>query len=77
VLVRQRQEVEEVPRERGRLTRRGNWRDPWRVTSLGAPDLLGGGKPFFPALDHPLAVKLVETRTFADGVVLLRYERVV
>lgn len=39
------------------------------------PVVLGGGKPFFAALDHPLAVKLVETRTFPGGVVLLRYER--
>jgi dihydrofolate reductase len=40
------------------------------------PIVLGGGKPYFPLLDRPLSVRLAETRTFAGGVVLLRYERV-
>lgn len=39
------------------------------------PIVLGGGKPYFPALDRPLNLRLVETRTFSGGVVLLRYER--
>ena len=39
------------------------------------PIVLGGGKPFFPPLERPLNVRLVETRTFPGGVVLLRYER--
>jgi dihydrofolate reductase len=39
------------------------------------PIVLGGGKPFFPAFERPVDVRLVETRTFAGGVVLLRYER--
>ena len=39
-----------------------------------APVLLGGGKPFFTALDNWVNLTLVETRTFADGVVLTRYE---
>lgn len=39
------------------------------------PIVLGGGKPYFAALDRPLRVRLVETRTFAGGIVLLRYER--
>jgi dihydrofolate reductase len=37
--------------------------------------VLGGGKPYFPQLDRPLHLRLVETRTFHSGVVLLRYER--
>jgi len=39
------------------------------------PIVLGDGKPYFPPLDRPLNVRLVETRTFTGGVVLLRYER--
>jgi dihydrofolate reductase len=39
------------------------------------PIMLGGGKPYFTARESPLNVKLVETRTFPGGVVLLRYER--
>lgn len=38
------------------------------------PVLLGGGKPFFPSLDKPLNLELVETRKFASGVVYLRYQ---
>jgi dihydrofolate reductase len=38
------------------------------------PVLVGGGTPFFPALDHQLDLRLVETRTFPGGVVLTRYE---
>jgi dihydrofolate reductase len=39
------------------------------------PIVLGGGKPYFSSLDHPLKVRLIETRTFPGGVVLLRYQR--
>jgi dihydrofolate reductase len=39
------------------------------------PIALGGGKPYFPPLERPLNVRLVETRMFSGGVVLLRYER--
>ena len=39
------------------------------------PVVLGGGTPMFPALDSPLNLRLVETRAFASGVVLLRYRR--
>ena len=39
-----------------------------------APVLVGGGTPFFTALDNWVNLKLVETRTFPDGVVLTRYE---
>jgi dihydrofolate reductase len=38
------------------------------------PVLVGGGTPFFPALDERVALTLVETRTFPGGVVLTRYE---
>ena len=39
-----------------------------------APVLVGGGTPFFTALDHWVNLSLVEIRTFPDGVVLTRYE---
>jgi dihydrofolate reductase len=38
------------------------------------PVLVGGGTPFFTALDNWVNLKLVETRTFSDGVLLTRYE---
>ncbi|MEJ3657317.1 dihydrofolate reductase family protein [Actinomycetes bacterium KLBMP 9759] len=37
------------------------------------PVLVGGGTPFFAALDSWANLNLVETRTFPDGVVLTRY----
>jgi dihydrofolate reductase len=39
------------------------------------PVLLGGGTPFFPALDNAISLRLVETRRFGSGVVYLRYQR--
>ena len=38
------------------------------------PILVGGGTPFFTALDTWVSLRLVETRTFPDDVVLTRYE---
>lgn len=38
------------------------------------PVLVGGGTPFFTALDSWVNLNLVETRTFAGGVLLTRYE---
>ena len=38
------------------------------------PVLVGGGTPFFTALDHWVNLNLVETRVFPDGVLLTRYE---
>jgi dihydrofolate reductase len=38
------------------------------------PVVLGGGKPFFPTLDNRINLKLIETRQFSSGVVLLRYQ---
>jgi len=37
------------------------------------PVLLGGGTPFFTALDNWVNLDLVETRAFPDGVLLTRY----
>jgi dihydrofolate reductase len=39
------------------------------------PVLVGGGTPFFTALDSWVNLNLVETRTFPGGVVLTRYEK--
>ena len=39
------------------------------------PVVVGGGTPYFPALDAPLTLRLVETRTFGSGVVYLCYGR--
>jgi dihydrofolate reductase len=38
------------------------------------PVLLGGGTPFFAAVDKWVHLELVETRQFPDGVLLTRYE---
>lgn len=43
-------------------------------TVVTHPVLVGGGTPFFTALDSWVNLDLVETRTFPDGVVLARYE---
>jgi dihydrofolate reductase len=37
------------------------------------PVVLGRGRPLFPTSDTPLPLRVVETRTFGNGVVLLRY----
>ncbi len=39
------------------------------------PVVLGRGIPFWPKSDTTLRLRLVETRTFASGVVYLRYKR--
>jgi len=41
---------------------------------LTAPVLVGGGTPFFTALDSWVNLTLTETRTFPGGVLLTRYE---
>ncbi|WP_250037663.1 dihydrofolate reductase family protein [Paractinoplanes maris] len=38
------------------------------------PVLVGGGTPFFTALDSWVNLRLIETRTFPGGLVLTRYE---
>ena len=40
-----------------------------------SPVVVGGGTPFFPALDESIDLELVETRTFASRVVYVRYRR--
>lgn len=40
------------------------------------PVLVGRGRPFFREADGRQGLRLVETRTFGNGVVLLRYETV-
>jgi dihydrofolate reductase len=41
-----------------------------------SPVILGGGTPFFPALDERVDLELIETRRFGSRVVYLRYGRV-
>jgi dihydrofolate reductase len=41
-----------------------------------SPVVLGGGTPYFPALDERINLELVETRTFGSRVVYVRYRRV-
>jgi dihydrofolate reductase len=40
------------------------------------PVILGAGTRFFPPLDKRIGLNLLETRRFASGVILLRYETV-
>jgi dihydrofolate reductase len=42
-----------------------------------SPVVLGGGTPYFPALDERINLELVETRTFGSRVVYVRYAVVV
>ena len=39
------------------------------------PVVLGSGKPYWPELDEPLKLRLIDTRRFDSGVVYLGYER--
>ncbi len=39
------------------------------------PIAIGKGKPLFPRSDSRIDLRLAETRTFGNGVVLLRYQR--
>lgn len=41
-----------------------------------SPVVLGGGTPYFPALDERINLDLVETQTFGSRVVYVRYRRV-
>jgi dihydrofolate reductase len=41
-----------------------------------SPVLLGGGTPYFPALDERIKLELVDTQTFGSRVVYARYRRV-
>jgi dihydrofolate reductase len=40
------------------------------------PVIVGGGKSFFPEMRDKINLKLVETRTFGSGVVMLNYAKV-
>ena len=40
-----------------------------------SPVVLGGGTPFFPALEERIDLELVETRTFGSKTVYLRYRQ--
>jgi dihydrofolate reductase len=40
-----------------------------------SPVVLGAGTPYFPPVDDPLELELVETRTFGSRVVYVRYRR--
>jgi hypothetical protein len=39
------------------------------------PILLGGGTPYFPAMERRIELELLETRTFAGAVEYLHYVR--
>jgi dihydrofolate reductase len=41
-----------------------------------SPVVLGGGTPYFPALEERIDLELIETRTFGSRVVYLRYRSV-
>ena len=41
-----------------------------------SPVVLGGGTPYFPALDERINLELVETKRFGSRVVYVRYRRV-
>jgi dihydrofolate reductase len=41
-----------------------------------SPVVLGGGTPYFPALDERINLELLETQTFGSRVVYVRYRRV-
>ena len=45
--------------------------DEYRL--LVHPVVLGAGAPFFPLLNRPIGLRLLETRTFESGVVYLGY----
>lgn len=57
----------------GTLTRLGLI-DEYRL--FVGPVVIGGGTPYFPALDERINLELIETRTFGSRVVYLRYRRV-
>lgn len=46
--------------------------DEYRIVM--APNVVGGGTPFFPTLPSWISLRLLENRTFPCGTVLLRYE---
>ena len=55
------------------LIKRGMIDEYWMYVN---PVILGGGKPMFPSLRDRIRLRLEASRTFNDGVVLLRYSAV-
>ena len=53
------------------LTRLGLIDEYWLYVQ---PVVLGSGTPLFPTLDNKINLRLVGTRQFGSGVVLLRYQ---
>jgi dihydrofolate reductase len=45
--------------------------DEYRL--LVHPVIIGGGTPFFPKLDEPISLRLVDSHTFGSGVMYLGY----
>jgi dihydrofolate reductase len=60
------------PNLAGQFARRGLV-DEFQV--MVHPVVLGAGTPFWPQLDTPIRLRLIETRRFESGVVLLSYGR--
>jgi dihydrofolate reductase len=58
------------PNLAGQLIERGLV-DEYRL--IVHPVILGGGTPFFPGLQRPIGLRLLETRTFASGAVYLGF----
>lgn len=58
------------PNLAGQFVRRGLV-DEYRL--VVHPVILGAGTPFWPTLDRPLELRLIETRTFTSGAVLFSY----
>jgi dihydrofolate reductase len=54
----------------GQFVRRGLV-DEYRL--MVHPVVLGSGTPYWPQLEEPLQLRLVETRTFSSGVMLVSY----
>lgn len=53
------------------LIRQGLIDEYWTYVN---PVILGGGKPMYPSMETARNLRLIETRQFTSGVVLLHYE---
>jgi len=76
------EEITRLKREPGDDLSVGGARLAWTCIQLGLVDeyrllihpvLIGSGTPFFPPLEEPMSLRMVETRTFRSGVVYVRY----
>jgi dihydrofolate reductase len=79
------EEVAELKERRGKDVAVGGAGLASALTKLGlideyrlfvSPVVLGGGTPYFPALDEKINLELLETRTFGSRVNYVRYRRV-